>query len=369
MRARVLLHAGLRIEAARIVMEMEEDISEEMLQAEVRALSEKPNTAVALNLDDELMRLLKGPGYSLARRSLGIDASSHLETSRCSAPSGDSGTRFLHSSGFTDSPARLSRIHIAVLSLHASLKAATAAAAEESSSETASLHCLSSSWSVSSVSDAEVAAHDWVVDDNIADNVFRLRDTLSSRMFMRTQKRSEAVPSSGGDAELQSGFGVIADLGGMIFHGGLGQKGIEQDNSNSNGVVGKGDKSEGKVSDVAGSFGDIFNGAVNKISSGIGAGNPPHAHAPTLHPRTTSGAMPVAFARKYHHTSLTSPVTVADGARLMSLPSLSAFSFPNFPGSSDAASLSGDGSALADPLVAPVAPCGFDRKQIEEVRH
>ncbi len=61
-RARLLLHAGLRIEAARIIMEMEEDIAEESLQAEVRALSEAPKIADAVNLDQELMRLLKGPG-------------------------------------------------------------------------------------------------------------------------------------------------------------------------------------------------------------------------------------------------------------------------------------------------------------------
>ena len=47
-------------------MEMEEDIAEESLQAEVRALSEAPKIADAVNLDRELMRLLKGPGQSLA---------------------------------------------------------------------------------------------------------------------------------------------------------------------------------------------------------------------------------------------------------------------------------------------------------------
>ena len=79
--------------------------------------------------------------------------------------------------------------------------AAAAAAADASSSETASLPGVSSSWSVSSASDAEVVAHDWVVDDKVADNVFRLKETLSSRMYMRAKKRSDGFPLLSGTAE------------------------------------------------------------------------------------------------------------------------------------------------------------------------
>lgn len=270
---RLLLHAGLRIEAARIVMEMEEDIEEEMLQAEVRALSEKPNPAAPVNLDEELMRLLKGPGYSLARRSLGIESSSLPDTSRHSAPSLNSGTRFLHSSGFSDVPAsaRMSRVHAAILSLHASLKAA-AAAADASSSETASLPGVSSSWSISSASDAEVVAHDWVLDDKVADNVFRLKETLSSRMYMRAKKRSDGFPLLSGTAELKSGFGVLTDLGSVFVGAEQAQKGESPGDDCSN-AVSKGHELEGKVGEITASIGGAFHGVFDKISDGVAAGD------------------------------------------------------------------------------------------------
>ena len=92
----------------------------------------------------------------------------------------------------------------------------SAAAAAASSSETASLPGVSSSWSVSSASDAEVVAHDWVVDDKVADNVFRLKETLSSRMYMRAKKRSDGFPVLSGTAELKSGFGVVTELGSIF---------------------------------------------------------------------------------------------------------------------------------------------------------
>ncbi len=278
-RARLLLHAGLRIEAARIVMEMEEDIAEEMLQAEVRALSEKPIPGAAVNLDDELVRLLKGPGYSLARRSLGIESSSLPDSARCSAPSGDSGTRFLHSSGFNDDPAspRLSRISQAILSLHASLlRTATGnAAAESSSSDTASLPLCQSSWSASSVSEAEVAVQDWIVDDKVADNVFRLRETLSGRMHMRTQKRRDSMPVLGGDVELQGGFAVFTDLGNPIVDAGPCQRAIQAINNVPDVSISKSNlkKTESSISEMADSIGDVFKGAFDNISSGVGAGD------------------------------------------------------------------------------------------------
>ncbi len=277
-RARLLLHDGLRIEEARIVMEMEEDIAEEMLQAEVRALSEKPIAGVAVNLDDELIRLLKGPGYSLARRSLGIESSSLPDSARCSAPSGDSGTRFLHSSGFNDDPAspRLSRISQAILSLHASLLRAAAgnAAAELSSSDTASLPLCRSSLSASSVSEAEVAVQDWVVDDKVADNVFRLRETLSGRMHMRTQTRRDSMPVLGGDVELQGGFALFTDLGNLTDARPC-QRAIQASNNERNVSISKSNlkKTENSVSEIADSIGDVFKGAFDSISSGVGAGD------------------------------------------------------------------------------------------------
>ena len=104
-----------------------------------------------------------------------------------------------------------------VPSCRCSLQSAAAAAdADASSSETASLPGVSSSWSVSSASDAEVVAHDWVVDDKVADNVFRLKETLSSRMYMRAKKRSDGFPVLSGTAELKSGFGVATDLGSIF---------------------------------------------------------------------------------------------------------------------------------------------------------
>ncbi len=263
-RAKLLLHAGLRIESARIEMELEEEIAEENIQAEVRALSEKSNAGAPMNLDDELMRLLKGPGYSLARRSLGID-SLPPDSPRHSVPSVESGTRFLHSSGFSDAPLQrmcLSRISIAILSMRASLKSA-AAAAEASSSDTASLPCSSSSWSVSSVGGADAAARDWIVDGDVADNVFRLKETLSSRMYLQSKSSSGDLPVFRGDGDLQGGFGVLKELGSMIAGDDARENGADCD-AGASGKSGLGE--------VVGGIGDAFKGAFEQMSGVVEAG-------------------------------------------------------------------------------------------------
>jgi hypothetical protein len=263
-RAKLLLHAGLRIESARIEMELEEEIAEENIQAEVRALSEKTNAGAPVNLDEELMRLLKGSGYALARRSLGID-SLPPDSPRHSVPSAESGTRFLHSSGFSDAPLQrmcLSRISIAILSLRASLRSA-AAAAEEASSETASLPCSSSSWSVSSIGGADAVARDWVVDGNVAENVFRLKETLSSRMYLQSKSNSGDLPVAHGDGDLQGGFGVFKDLGSMIA-------GDVAREHGANGDAGASGNSG--LDEVLGGIGDAFKGAFEKMSGGADAG-------------------------------------------------------------------------------------------------
>jgi hypothetical protein len=357
-------------------MEMEEDIEEEMLQAEVRALSEKPNPAAPVNLDEELMRLLKGPGYSLARRSLGIESSSLPDTSKHSAPSLDSGTRFLHSSGFSDVPvsARMSRVHAAILSLHASLQsAAAAAAADASSSETASLPGVSSSWSVSSASDAEVVAHDWVVDDKVADNVFRLKETLSSRMYMRAKKRSDGFPVLSGTGELKSGFGVVTDLGSIFVDAEQAQK-RQSSGDDCSSAVSKGHELEGRVGEMTASIGGAFQGVFNKISGGVAAGD---QFAQMLaadfiffssdcHSRAAAvDARSLLFPPILFHSLF--PPAVAEGARLLSLPPLPTFPFPNFAGHCGAAPPDARHSNVLEATAAPVATCSFDRKQIEEV--
>lgn len=266
-RARLLLHAGLRIEATRIVMEMEEDIAEEMLQAEVRALSGKQISAPPVNLDEELMRLLKGPGYSLARRSLGIDSASQPDASKPVASAAGTDTRASHVTGCSDpAPSRMSRVSAAILSLHASLKLSTAAA-DASSSDTVSLPC-SSSWTMSSVSDGDVAAHDWVLDDNVTENVFRLRETLSSRMYFRTHRKGD-FPAVVGDSGLKGAFGIVAELGNMIA-------GVDPgaDEKDSGFKVSKEESGKGgfTLNEIAGNIGGVFVGAFEKLSSGVEAG-------------------------------------------------------------------------------------------------
>lgn len=268
-RAKLLLHAGLRIEAARIEMELEEEIAEESIQAEVRALSQdKTNPGASVNLDEELMRLLKGPGYSLARRSLGIESTS-VDSPRPSAPSVESGTRFLHSSGFSDAPLcplRISRVQIAILSLRSSLKPA-ASAGELSTSDTASLPCSSSSWSISSVNGADAA--DWVVDGNIAENMFRLKETLSSRMFIQTKRTNDPLISSSANVDLQGAFGVVKDLGNMIADSGDLENEVArklEDLGSQKGMVG------GGFGGLVDGIGDAFKGALDKMSGGVEAG-------------------------------------------------------------------------------------------------
>lgn len=287
-RARLLLHAGLRIEASRIEMELEEEIAEENIQAEVRALSdENLSVGAPMNLDEELLRLLKGPGYSLARRSLGIESSS-LDSPRHSVPSAQSGTRFLHSSGFSDAPLlplRLSRLHVAILSLRASLRA-TSNSAESLPSETASLPCSSSSWSISSVNSADAAVRDWVVDGNIAENVFRLKETLSSRVYIQSKKTNDTWLHAASE-DLQGAFGVVQDLGSMISGFAHCENGVDHGPDGSE---------SGRFGHMVGGIGDAFKGACDKMSDGVEA--------------------------------------VAQGARLLTLPPLPSFPFPNFAGSS-----------------------------------
>ncbi len=263
MRARLLLHAGLRIEAARIVMEMEEDIAEEMLQAEVRALSGKQILAPPVNLDEELMRLLKGPGYSLARRSLGINSALQPDVSKhvTSAVGTDTGT--LHVTGCSDpAPSRMSRVSAAILSMHASLRLLSAAA-DASSSDTVSLPC-SSSWTMSSVSDGDVAAHDWVLDDKVTENVFRLRETLSSRMYFRTHRKGD-FPAVVEDSGLKGALGVVAEVGNMI---------TGPDGKDSGLKVSKEESGKGvfTFNESARNIGGVFVGAFEKLSSGVEAG-------------------------------------------------------------------------------------------------
>lgn len=266
-RARLLLHAGLRIEATRIVMEMEEDIAEEMLQAEVRALSEKQMLAPPVNLDEELMRLLKGPGYSLARRSLGIESASQPDVSKHAACAAGTDTRGLHLTGCSNpAPSRISRVSAAILSLHASLKMLSAAA-DASSSDTVSLAC-SSSWTMSSVSDGDVAAHDWVLDDKVTENVFRLRETLSSRMYFRTHRKGD-FPASIEDSGLKGAFGVVAELGNMIA--GV-EPGLDEKDSGLKVSIEKSGKGGFTPNEIAGNIGGVFAGAFEKLSSGVEAG-------------------------------------------------------------------------------------------------
>jgi hypothetical protein len=263
-RVRLLLHAGLRIEAARIVMEMEEDIAEEMLQAEVRALSGKQISAPPVNLDDELMRLLKGPGYSLARRSLGIDSASQPDASKPVASAAGTDTRV---TGCSDpAPSRMSRVSAAILSLHASLRLSSAAA-DASSSDTVSLPC-SSSWTMSSVSDGDVAAYDWVLDDKVNENVFRLRETLSSKMYCRTHRKGD-FPAVVEDSGLKGAFGVVAELGNMIAGVEPGPDEKDSGFKVSKEVTGKGGFTP---NEIAGNIGGVFVGAFEKLSSGVEAG-------------------------------------------------------------------------------------------------
>ena len=131
---------------------------------------------------------------------------------------------------------------------------------------------MSSSWSVSSASDAEVVAHDWVVDDKVADNVFRLKETLSSRMYMRAKKRSDGFPVLSGTAELKSGFGVVTELGSIFVDAEQAQKGQSSGDDCSN-AVSKGHELEGRVGEITTSIGGAFQGVFNKISGGVAAGD------------------------------------------------------------------------------------------------
>ena len=260
-----------------------------------------------------------------------------------------------------------------LLSLHAGLQSAAAAAAAASSSETASLPGVSSSWSVSSASDAEVVAHDWVVDDKVADNVFRLKETLSSRMYMRAKKRSDGFPVLSGTAELKSGFGVVTDLGSIFVDAEQAQKGQSSGDDCSN-AASKGHELEGRVGEITTSIGGAFQGVFNKISGGVAAGD---QFAQMLaadciffssdcHSRTAAvDARFLLFPPILFHSLF--PPAVAEGARLLSLPPLPTFPFPNFAGHGGAAHPDARHSNVLEATAAPVATRSFDRKQIEEV--
>jgi hypothetical protein len=255
-------------------MEMEEDVLEQSIQAEVRLLSETPKYEGPVDFDDDLLRLLKGRGYSLARRSLGIE----ISDSSSSTHSVDSGAGILHSTGLRDEShcdSRLSRISIAILSMHSSLKAAFSAPNVESASGTTSLPGTSSSWSVSSVTDAEVAANNWVVDDRVADNLFRLRQTISSRLYARTNRNFPDFPDVS-NASVHGAFGAVVKIGEMALQDDVGAGGRRSE-SNCNDGLGYAENvemSSGAVDEIVAIIGGAVKSAFSAVRDGVDAGTP-----------------------------------------------------------------------------------------------